>query len=147
MMNEVEILIVEDNSSELELALYALKKYHLANHVVVLQDGAEVIEYLFGSGKEDGSFNRMPKLILLDLKLPKVNGIEVLRRIKAEPRTRSIPVVVVTSSRQDQDLEECYRLGVNSYLVKPVNFDQFTEAIRQVGFYWVLLNQGNQGTD
>ncbi len=143
-MNEVEILIVEDNSSELELALYALKKHHLANHIVVLRDGAEVLEYLFGTDKEGSTLAKVPKLILLDLKLPKVNGIEVLRRIKSEPRTMSIPVVVMTSSRQDQDLEECYRLGVNSYLVKPVNFDQFTESIRQVGFYWILLNQGNQ---
>ena len=144
MDSEVEILIVEDNSSELELALYALKKHHLANHIVVLRDGAEVIEYLFGTDNENSPLHKLPKLILLDLKLPKVNGIEVLRRIKSEPRTMSIPVVVMTSSRQDQDLEECYRLGVNSYLVKPVNFDQFTESIRQVGFYWILLNQGNQ---
>ena len=143
-MAEVEILIVEDNSSELELALYALKKHHLANHIVVLRDGAEVIDYLFGDDKEGPPISKIPKLILLDLKLPKVNGIEVLKRIKSEPRTRTIPVVVMTSSRQDQDLAECYRLGVNSYLVKPVNFDQFTEAIRQVGFYWILLNQGNQ---
>ncbi len=143
-MNEVEILIVEDNSSELELALYALKKHHIANHIVVLRDGAEVIEYLFGKNNEPPSPAKIPKLILLDLKLPKVDGIEVLRRIKAEPRTRNIPVVVLTSSRQDQDLAECYRLGVNSYLVKPVNFDLFTEAIRQVGFYWILLNQRTQ---
>ncbi len=143
-MDEVEILIVEDNSSELELALYALKKHHLANHIVVLRDGAEVIDYLFGEDKEGPPLSKIPKLILLDLKLPKINGIEVLRRIKSEPRTRTIPVVVMTSSRQDQDLSECYRLGVNSYLVKPVNFDQFTESIRQVGFYWILLNQGNQ---
>ncbi len=140
-MDEVEILIVEDNSSELELALYALKKHHLANHIVVLRDGAEVLDYLFGVDKEGPKFVKAPKLILLDLKLPKVSGIEVLRRIKSDPRTSTIPVVVMTSSRQDQDLEECYRLGVNSYLVKPVNFDQFTESIRQVGFYWILLNQ------
>jgi putative nucleotidyltransferase with HDIG domain len=122
-MNEVEILIVEDNSSELELALYALKKHRIANHIVVLRDGAEVLEYLFGTQNEPPPPNKIPKLILLDLKLPKINGIEVLRRIKAEPRTQSIPIVVMTSSRQDQDLEECYRLGVNSYLVKPVNIE------------------------
>ncbi|MCB9134808.1 MAG: response regulator [Anaerolineales bacterium] len=140
-MSEVEILIVEDNSSELELTLYALKKYHIANHIVVLRDGAEVIEYLFGTKSENLYPARLPKLILLDLKLPKINGIEVLRRIKGDARLQNIPIVVMTSSRQDQDLDECYRLGVNSYLVKPVNFDQFTEAIRQVGFYWILLNQ------
>ncbi|GAB4577704.1 MAG: response regulator [Anaerolineales bacterium] len=141
-MNEVEILIVEDNSSELELALYALQKHHITNHIIVLRDGAEVLEYLFGDDPVASAPDKLPKLILLDLKLPKVNGIEVLRRIKANPRTQTIPIVVMTSSRQDQDLEECYRLGVNSYLVKPVNFDQFAEAIRQVGFYWILLNQG-----
>lgn len=140
-MNEVEILIVEDNSSELELTLYALKKHNIANHIVVLRDGAEVIDYLFGKENEALPPAKIPKLILLDLKLPKLNGIEVLRRIKSAPRLRAIPIVVMTSSRQDQDLEECYRLGVNSYLVKPVNFDQFTEVIRQVGFYWILLNQ------
>jgi len=141
MDQEVEILIVEDNPSELELTMYALKKHHLANHIVVLRDGAEVIQFLF-EGKALNSKLPNPKLILLDLKLPKINGIEVLRRIKSDPRTRNIPVVVMTSSRQDQDLKECYQLGVNSYLVKPVNFDQFTEVIRQVGFYWLLLNRG-----
>lgn len=138
---EVEILIVEDNPSELELTMYALKKHQLANHIVVLRDGAEVLNFLF-EGKDPDSKLPNPKLILLDLKLPKINGIEVLRRIKSDPRTRDIPVVVMTSSRQDQDLKECYQLGVNSYLVKPVNFDQFTEVIRQVGFYWLLLNRG-----
>lgn len=140
-MAPVEILIVEDNSSELELTLYALKKYHIANHIVVLRDGAEAIEYLFDKNETPLPPEKVPKLILLDLKLPKVNGIEVLRRIKTSAQIASIPIVVLTSSRQDQDLEECYRLGVNSYLVKPVNFEQFTEAIRQVGIYWVLLNQ------
>lgn len=140
-MATVEILIIEDNSSELELTLYALKKYHITNQVVVLRDGAEAIEYLFGQSNAELPQQKLPKLILLDLKLPKINGIEVLRRIKANPKTAAIPIVVLTSSRQDQDLDECYRLGVNSYLVKPVSFDQFTEAIRQVGIYWILLNQ------
>ena len=137
---EIEILIVEDNPSELELTIYALKKHHLANRIFVLRDGAEAIHYLFEEKDQNSDFSSL-KLILLDLKLPKVSGIEVLRRIKSDPRTRDIPVVVMTSSRQDQDLQECYQLGVNSYLVKPVNFDHFTEAIRQVGVYWLLLNR------
>ena len=142
MNNEVEILIVEDNPSELELTLYALQKHNLGNNIIALKDGAEVFEFLYGSNTNQNlPLQNKPKLILLDLKLPKINGIEVLRRLKTDPRTLFIPVVVMTSSRQDQDLQECYRLGVNSYLVKPVNFDHFTEAIRQVGFYWVLLNQ------
>lgn len=141
MNNEIEILIVEDNPSELELAIYALRKNNLANHIKVLRDGAEVLDYFFGPTSDEEKIRRTPKLILLDLNLPKVSGIEVLRRIKKESFTKSIPIVVMTSSRQDRDLQECYSLGVNSYLVKPVNFEHFVNAIRQVGLYWVLLNQ------
>ena len=138
----VEILLVEDNPNDAELTLYALKKYHVANHIEIVRDGAEALDYLFCAGGyayrriEDG-----PKMVLLDLKLPKVDGLDVLRRIKAEPHTRLIPVVVLTSSREERDIVESYQLGVNSYIVKPVDFEQFTEAVRQLGLYWMLLNQ------
>lgn len=136
-----EILLVEDNPNDVKLALHAFQKQKLANHVQVVRDGAEALEYIFctdryaGRRIEDG-----PKLILLDLKLPLVDGIEVLRRIKADPRTKLIPVVMLTSSREDRDIVDSYQLGVNSYIVKPVDFEQFTEAVRQLGYYWLLLN-------
>jgi two-component system response regulator len=140
--NSIEILLVEDNPSDVELALYALRKNKLSNHIHVVRDGAEALEYLFGSGDEAGhDINHAPKVILLDLKLPKVDGLEVLRRIKSDERTRLIPVVVLTSSREERDIVETYRLGVNSYITKPVDFEQFTEAVRQLGLYWLLLNQ------
>jgi two-component system response regulator len=140
--NSIEILLVEDNPSDVELALYALRKNKLSNHIHVVRDGAEALEYLFGSGEEAGrDINHAPKVILLDLKLPKVDGLEVLRRIKSDERTRLIPVVVLTSSREERDIVETYRLGVNSYITKPVDFEQFTEAVRQLGLYWLLLNQ------
>jgi two-component system response regulator len=138
----VEILLVEDNPNDAELTLYALKKYHVANHIEIVRDGAEALDYLFCAGGyayrriEDG-----PKMVLLDLKLPKVDGLDVLRRVKADPHTRLIPVVVLTSSREERDIVESYQLGVNSYIVKPVDFEQFTEAVRQLGLYWMLLNQ------
>jgi CheY-like chemotaxis protein len=132
----VELLLVEDNSSDEELTLHVLKKYNLANRIMVVRDGAEALEFLFDNGR-----NEVPKLILLDLKLPKLNGLEVLRQIKAEAHTRMIPVVVLTSSREDKDLVACYELGVNSYIVKPVDFAQFTECIRQLGLYWLLVNE------
>jgi CheY-like chemotaxis protein len=139
----VEILLVEDNPNDVELALRALKKNHLANRIHVVRDGAEALEFIFGTGayqsRSDESYGQ-PKVILLDLKLPKVDGLEVLRRIKSDKRTRTIPVVMMTSSREERDVIESYRLGVNSYIVKPVDFDQFTEAVRQLGMYWVLLN-------
>jgi len=135
----VEILLVEDNPADLELALHALKRHHLTNHIRVARDGEEALTYLFG---DDGTREPpKPKVILLDLKLPKVDGIEVLRRLKGHNETRTIPVVVLTSSREERDLVETYDLGVNSYIVKPVNFKHFTEAVRQLGLYWVLLNQ------
>jgi CheY-like chemotaxis protein len=134
----VEILLVEDNPSDVELTLHALKKYKIANHVLVLRDGAEALDFFFGAGTPSGG---QPALILLDLKLPRLDGLEVLRRIKDDARTRSIPVVVLTSSREDRDISCAYRLGVNSYIVKPVDFGQFAEAIRQLGLYWLLLNE------
>jgi two-component system, response regulator len=140
--NSIEILLVEDNPNDVELTLHALKKNNIANSIHVVRDGAEALEYLFSSGADAGrDFNHTPKMILLDLKLPKVDGMEVLKRIKSDERTRPIPVVVLTSSREERDIVESYRLGVNSYITKPVDFEQFTEAVRQLGLYWLLLNQ------
>ena len=138
----VEILLVEDNPSDAELAVYALKKHNLANHIEIVRDGAEALDFIFCTGAyARRSIQQRPKVVLLDLKLPKVDGLEVLRRIKADPHTQTMPVVVLTSSREDRDIVASYQLGVNSYIVKPVNFEQFTEAVRQLGLYWVLLNQ------
>jgi two-component system, response regulator len=138
----VEILLVEDNPSDLELALHALKRHHLANRIHVARDGEEALDFLFGAGERAGGApNGVPRVILLDLKLPKVDGLDVLRRIKGDPQLHKVPVVVLTSSREERDVVESYELGVNSYIVKPVDFDQFTEAVRQLGLYWVLLNQ------
>ena len=140
--NQIEILLVEDNPNDVELTLHVLKKYNLGNRIEVVRDGAEALEFIFCTGKyAHRSIENSPKVILLDLKLPKVDGLEVLRRVKSDPRTRTIPVVVLTSSREERDIVESYRLGVNSYITKPVDFEQFTEAVRQLGFYWVLLNQ------
>lgn len=143
MVNKpIEILLVEDNPNDMELALHALKKHNLANHIETVRDGAEALEFIFGTGAYAGrSLENGPRVILLDLKLPKVDGIEVLRELKADPRTRRIPVVVLTSSSEERDIVETYDLGVNSYIVKPVDFEQFTEAVRQLGWYWLLLNQ------
>jgi len=138
----VEILLVEDNPNDVTLTLRAFKRYNLSNGVHVVRDGAEALEFIFGTGTyATRSFEPTPRVILLDLKLPKVDGLEVLQRIKADPRTRVIPVVVLTSSREQRDIVESYQLGVNSYIVKPVDFEQFTEAMRQIGLYWLLLNQ------
>jgi two-component system response regulator len=138
----LEILLIEDNLNDAELSLYALRKFKIANHIHHARDGAEALEYVFGS---DDAGSRLPaqspRLILLDLKLPKVDGLEVLRRLKANEATRTIPVVVLTSSREERDIVESYNLGVNSYIVKPIDFEQFTEAVRDVGLYWLLLNQ------
>ncbi len=138
----VEILLVEDNPNDAELTLYALNKYHIANQVQVVRDGEEALDYLFCTGSyAHRRIEDCPKIVLLDLKLPKVDGLEVLRRIKTDERTRLIPVTVLTSSREDRDIVESYGLGVNSYIVKPVDFEQFTEAVRQLGLYWMLFNQ------
>jgi CheY-like chemotaxis protein len=140
--NEVEILLVEDNPRDAELTTLALKKRHLANHLLWVKDGAEALDCLFGTSTDAGQTpNHIPKVILLDLKLPKVDGLEVLRRLKGDARTRIIPVVVLTSSREEQDIVRSYELGVNSYIVKPVNFDNFSEAVAQLGCYWLLLNE------
>ena len=138
----VQILLVEDNPDDVELTLHAFQKHHLANRVHVVRDGAEALEFLFRtSAYKDRRTEDSPQLVLLDLKLPKVDGLEVLRRMKEDPRTQMIPVVVLTSSREDRDIMESYQLGVNSYIVKPVNFEQFTESVRQIKLYWLLMNE------
>jgi two-component system response regulator len=137
----VEILLVEDNPSDVELTLHALKKHHLVNGLHVVHDGAEALDFLFGAGAYAGRTPANPKVILLDLKLPKIDGLEVLRRLRADPRTTSVPVVILSSSREERDLLETYKVGANSYIVKPVDWAQFTEAVQQIGLYWLLLNQ------
>ena len=141
-IDPLEILLVEDNPADVELTLRALKKNNLTNMVKVVSDGAQALDYLFSTGDFAGEHNHPPpKVVFLDLKLPKVDGREVLRRMKADPRTQMIPVVVLTSSKEERDIAESYKLGVNSYVVKPLDFDKFVEAVSQLGLYWVLLNQ------
>ena len=138
----IEVLLVEDNPNDEELTLYALRKNNIANQIQVVHDGAEALEYLFCTGAfADRQPNNLPKIILLDLKLPKVDGLEVLKKIRADANTRTIPVVVLTSSQEERDIVESYQLGVNSYIVKPVDFEQFNEAVRHMGLYWMLLNK------
>jgi two-component system response regulator len=142
MHNKV-ILLVEDNPDDEELTLMALQKNNILNEVVVARDGVEALDFLFGEGPQSCSQRRvLPSIILLDLKLPRVDGLEVLKRIRAEERTRMLPVVILTSSREDRDVMESYALGCNSYVRKPVDFAQFVEATRQLGLYWLLLNEG-----
>jgi CheY-like chemotaxis protein len=143
--NEVEILLVEDNPNDVELTLRALKKHNITNNVHVVKDGAEALEYIFATGAyASRDINHNPKVILLDLKLPKVDGIEVLRRIKSDERTKVIPVVVLTSSKEERDLVQSYKLGANSYITKPVDFESFVKSVAELGLYWLLLNQPPQ---
>lgn len=140
--NEVDILLVEDNPEDKELTMRALQKRNLVNRLHHVEDGAAALDFLFGRGQFAGrDVNTRPKVVLLDLKLPKVDGLEVLHAMREDPRTRDVPVVVITSSREDRDLAEAYRLGANSYVVKPVDFNQFSEAVGQLGLYWVLINE------
>lgn len=138
----MEILLVEDSVNDVTLTLRAFKKNNLANKVFTVSDGEEALEFLFSTGRyADRNVKVTPKIVLLDLKLPKINGIEVLRKIKTDERTRSIPVVVLTSSQETSDLNECYRLGVNSYIQKPVDFDQFVKVLTDAGMYWMAINK------
>jgi two-component system response regulator len=138
----VEILLVEDNPSDLELSLRALKEHKLCNNVQVARDGEEALDFIFCQGAfADRRMDELPRVILLDLKLPLIDGLEVLRRIRADERTRNVPVVVLTSSTEERDVVESYALGVNSYITKPVDFDQFREAMEVIGMYWLLLNR------
>lgn len=139
--DKVEILLVEDNMNDAELTIRALRKKNLANNLVHLKNGVEALDFLFGTGiYSERDISNVPKVILLDLKMPMVNGIEVLQKIRADERTRRVPVVMLTSSKEDPDVEECYRLGANSYIVKPVAFDSFANAINDLGYYWLLVN-------
>ncbi len=141
-MKEIEILLVEDNPTDAELAIRALKKSNLANKLVWVKDGAEALDFLFATGTCAGrSIKNCPKVILLDLRLPKVDGMEVLRRVKADAYTRTIPVVVLTSSKEDRDVAESYQLGVNSFISKPVEFDEFAKTVAELGLYWLLVNR------
>lgn len=132
----VEVLLVEDNASDAELTIRELKKHKMANNLVHLKNGEEALDFIFGTGERYS-----PKVVLLDIQMPKVNGIEVLQKIKSDPRTRLVPVVMLTSSKEDPDIQKCYELGANSYIVKPVNFESFAQAIKNLGFYWLLLNE------
>jgi two-component system response regulator len=141
--NSIDLLLVEDSQYDAELTIRELKKHHIANNMVHVQDGEQALDFIFGTGKFAGIRDIVftPKLVLLDIQMPKVDGIQVLQKIKSDERTKKIPVVILTSSKEDPDIQRCYALGVNSYIVKPVNFERFSEAIRNLGFYWLLLNQ------
>lgn len=142
MNNEVEILLVEDNPTDAELCIRALKKNNLANKLVWIKDGEEALDFIFACGKyADRNKEKNPKVILLDLRLPKVDGMEVLRKVKSEERTKTIPVVILTSSKEDRDIAESYKLGVNSYISKPVEWGEFVRVITELGLYWLLLNK------
>jgi two-component system, response regulator len=138
----VEILLVEDNPNDVELTLRALSKNNLATRVFVVKDGAEAIDFIFATGQfSDRDIQNIPKVVFLDLKLPKIDGLEVLRRMKSDERTAKIPVVVLTSSQEERDVVESYKLGVNSYVTKPVDFDQFLVAVQEIGLYWLVINK------
>jgi CheY-like chemotaxis protein len=140
------ILLAEDSPQDVELALAALEEYKLANEVIVVRDGAEALDYLYHRGSFAGNIYGLPVVVLLDLKMPKVDGLEVLRIMKSDAALRSIPVVMITSSREEQDLIRSYHLGVNAYVVKPVDFQKFVESIKQVGFFWAIINEPPPGT-
>lgn len=141
-MEQVDILLVEDNPNDVELTLRALKKNNLANNISVVKDGAEALDYIFANGQySQRNIKNSPKVVFLDLKLPKVDGLEVLRKVKSDERTKKIPIVVVTSSREEQDVVNSYQLGVNSYIVKPIDFEKFFKAISETGLYWLVLNK------
>jgi two-component system, response regulator len=145
MNQEVEVLLVEDNPSDAEMTIRALKKNNLANKLLHLKDGAQALDFIFCEGEYAGrKMENTPKVILLDLKMPKVNGKEVLEKIKSDPRTKKIPVVVLTSSKEDPDIKDCYGMGVNGYVVKPVEFDEFHKAISDLGLYWLIVNEPPQ---
>lgn len=138
----VEILLVEDNDNDAEMALRALKKNNISNKITRLKDGEEALEFLFGTGKFEGrSIHNHPRVILLDLKMPKVDGLEVLKAVRSNKDTENIPIVMLTSSREERDVVEGYKLGVNSFIVKPVEFNSFMEAVKDIGIYWVILNE------
>ena len=142
--HEVEILLVEDNEHDADLTIRALKKHHLANKLIHLSDGVEALDFLFGTGTFEGrDMQHTPKVILLDLKMPKVTGMEVLEKAKSEPLTKSIPIVILTSSSEDPDIKRSYELGANSYIVKPVEFDNFSKTVADLGLYWMLLNKSS----
>ena len=146
-MNDLKrILLVEDSPGDAEMTLKALEAHHLANQVLHLRDGAEALDFLYQRGEFAARPNGNPAVVLLDLKMPKVDGLEVLRQIKGEPSLKRIPVVVMTSSREDQDLQSCYALGVNAYVVKPVKFQEFVDAVKQVGAFWAILNEPPTGS-
>ncbi len=139
---EVDILLVEDNPNDADLTIRALKKQNIANRVIHLMDGAQALDFLFGTGNySERDINHTPKVILLDLKMPKINGIEVLEKVKSDVHTKSIPIVVLTSSAEDPDIKKCYELGANSYIVKPVDFDNFAKTIADLGLYWMVINK------
>ena len=138
----VEILLVEDNPNDVELTLRALKKNSIANKILVVNDGAEALDFIFSTGSYKGrAQDNQPKVILLDLKLPKISGIEVIRKMKSDESTKTIPIVALTSSEEEKDIEECYELGVNSYIVKPVDFEKFSKVVADIGLYWLLVNK------
>lgn len=142
MNKDIEIVIIEDNPNDAELMLRSLRKNNLANSMIVLEDGEQALDYLFRRGQyADSDSSEGPKVVFLDLKLPKVDGLEVLKQVKSNMQTKKIPVIIVTSSKEDPDIATAYELGANSYIVKPVNFDNFVETINQLGMYWLLVNE------
>ena len=145
--NEVDILLADDSQDDIDLTLHALRAENLANHVYIVRDGEEALDFLFCTGPHAGrSFDHPPKLVLLDLKMPKVDGMQVLRQLKGDARTKTIPVVLMTSSREERDMAQGYDLGVNSYVQKPVDFDEFRKAVKLLGLYWMVTNQPPAGT-